>query len=396
MKLVTSVNESYLDLLDVWLWQSAPAFGMPVSVCCMDEAAWQHCELKGIPARRPPHTGSGKGRGGFWLRRFDMLEEELAAGDIVHSDVDAFWLRPPSPMFDEFPDDLVFSREFGVPRHVFRRWGFVLCCGFFKIRSTPGTRAFFVRWREATRRHMDDQRALNELLVELGAEWTPVGEGAQRCRIVVDGHAISALALASDQVAREPPYAVPDAVIAHPYFERQFFRSYVELMRGLFEESGSVVGPPGMAAAPGPPGAKPRDVATFHALRWLLDHRPGNGANWAHLGVLHLRLGEPVGATLAFGKAQELGAKDDWSLLLLGTGLAALGKRNEALAQLRILASRGNLEFELSHQAARALAGLGAWTDAARLAVRAGCSEGVSGGLAITRRVLRRALAGAG
>lgn len=399
MNLVTSVSESYLGLLDVWLRQSAPVFGMPLRVCCMDDAAWRYCDSMGIHARRPPLARNAKGRPGFWLRRFDMLEEELAAGDIVHSDIDAFWLRPPSPVIDEFPDDLIFSREFGVPRHVVRQWGFVLCCGFFHARSTPGVRAFFARWREATRRRLDDQRALNELLLELGAEWKPAhdaGDGAHRCSVTVDGRTISVLALSYDMVTREPPYAMPGAVVTHPYFERQFFRSYVDLLRGLYEESGSVVGPPGLTVTPVPQGAKPRDVATFDALRWLLDRRPGNGANWAHLGALHLRLGEPVGAAVAFGRAQELGAKDDWSLLLLGNGLATLGRRAEALAELRILAGRGNLEFELSHQAARAMARLGAWTDAARLALRAGSAAGVSGGLAITGRVLRRTLAGAG
>jgi hypothetical protein len=398
MKVVTSVNEAYLGLLDVWLRQSSPVFGMPATVCCMDDAARDYCDANGIAALISPRANDDTGRGAFWLRRFDLLAGALEVADMVHSDVDAFWLRPPSPMFERFPDDLIFSREFGIPRHVVKRWGFVLCCGFFLARSTDGTRAFFARWREATRRRLDDQWALNELLHDLGAAWTPVDEGgriAHRCTITVDGQRVSVLVLSHDTVTRDPPYAAADALVAHPYFERQFFRSYVELLLGLFEESGSVMGPSDLAIGPMPAGVKRRDVATFHALRWLLERRPANAANWAHLGALQIRLGDS-GAAAAFRRAQDLGAADNWSVFLVGTGLAALGQRAEAVTTLSGLAGRGDLEFDLSRRAAGTLARLGAWPDAARLAARAGRTAGLAGGMAMTGRLLRRTFPGIG
>jgi hypothetical protein len=396
MKVITSVNAPYLDLLAVWLGQSSRHLPCPATVVCMDDAAFVRCAATdGVQAVRPEQGGAPLGRHGFWLRRFDALAAAHAAADMIHSDADAFWLRPPMPILDAVPDDLVFSREYGIPRAVAAKWGFVLCCGFFMARSTGPARAFFLRWREATRQRMDDQLALNELLVELGAAWEPAeieGERADRCTIRIGGGVLSILALPHATVSREPPYGAPGAAVAHPYFERQFFRSYVDLMTGLLEETGSVNGfSPNATGAP-PQGVKPRDVSTYQALRWLLVRRPGNAAHWAHLGQLCLRMSARDEADAAFDAAQSLHPDESATLFSLGMGLAALGRKREAAGHLRRLAGHSDLEFDLARKASVALARLGAWPEATGLAMHAARTVGIAGGVTLAARLLRRAV----
>ncbi|MBI1179446.1 MAG: hypothetical protein GC201_02745 [Alphaproteobacteria bacterium] len=391
MRVITAVNHGYLDLLDVWLRQSAPLLGGPPVVCCMDAGALEHCgSLPGVEALAAPD--GGRSRQAFWLRRFDMLERLAAEGDIAHSDADAFWLADPWPLIDAVDADLVFSREFGVPRRVGAAWGFVLCCGFFVARAGEGTRALFRAWRKATRRRLDDQIALNELLHGAGARWrreaVPGGE-ASRCTVDIVGTPVSIVALPHVLITREPPFGAPDALVAHPYFERQFFRSYVALHGGLLAATGSVAG---LHFEAGPAGdlLKPRDAATFHALRWFVRREPAAAVNWAHLGALQVRMGDRSGAADSFARVLEHGADDSWTLFTLGTGLAALGRRSEAVDALSRLAGRHDLEFELARKAAATLAGLGAISSAAALAASAGRAVGLAGGLTLAARYASR------
>ncbi|MEN3950958.1 putative nucleotide-diphospho-sugar transferase [Iodidimonas sp. SYSU 1G8] len=397
MKIVTSVNEPYLGLLDVWRRQSSRHVPGSTTVVCMDEGAFARCALlDGVDAVRASSGPATAARHDFWLRRFDALATAHEADDLLHTDADAFWLRPVSPLLGGLPDDMIFSREYGIPRTVAAKWGFVLCCGFFLARSTPATRAFFARWRDATRRRMDDQLALNELLVEMGATWASVdveGRQAERCVIRVGGASFSILALPHSTVSREPPYGAPDAFVAHPYFERQFFRSYVDLMDGLLDETGSVTGAGSFPIAASPEGIKPRDFATGEALRWLLERRPDNPAHWAHLGQLSLRMSRPVEAGKALDAAQSLRPHDSATLFNLGMGLAALGRHREAVGHLRGLVGRADLEFDLARKASARLARLGAWPAATELAIHAARTVSMAGGMTLAARLLRRAVA---
>jgi hypothetical protein len=397
MQVVTSVNEPYLDLLDIWRRQSGAIIGRPPLICCMDAVSADRCAgWPDVETVRPASVPNTRHR--FWLERFDSLARCLEVGDILHSDADAFWLSPPWELLAESADDLVFSREFGIPRSLVRKWGFVLCCGWFAARSTPATRAFFGHWRALTARRMDDQLALNELLAGLGAVWTPARCGdhnAARCTVSVDGHRLSILVLDHETITRDPPYAAGNALIAHPYFERQFFRSYVDLLHALFDETGGL----GKVAFPrheaGQPEAKARDISTFHALEWLLSRRNGTSAMWAHLGALHARRGEGEAAATALQTSLDLGPADGWTRLSLGNGLSALGRRREAVAVLQRLGDSADLEFDVARKGAALLARLGAPAAAAALGVRAAQLVGLSGAITLARRYARqRAAAG--
>jgi hypothetical protein len=332
MKVVTSANAGYLRLLDLWLAQSARHLSSRLVVGCMDTAALEHCaargDVEGVPV--PDPAAPGLGRYAFWLRRLDFLRRFVDRGeDIVHTDIDAFWLESPWQLLDGFDDDLIISRERGIPYHLARRWGFVLCCGFYRLRATNASRAFLATWRRKLSAGTSDQITFNTVLHGLRPTWmtveTALGEG-HRCRVRIDGHELSVLALPEAAVTREAPYLTADAVVAHPYFARQHFGSHVSLLAFVLERTGAVNGLRVLA--------RQRAEATAEALAWRLERDPSCADNWAHLGALLLARGDRDAAAAAFGQALDRGLADPGGRLGLAEGLAALGRRDDALAVL--------------------------------------------------------------
>ena len=99
-----------------------------------------------------------------------------------------------------------------------------------------------------------------------------------------------------------------------------------------------------------------------------------------------------MAAADAFDRSRALAPEAGRTLFLIGDGLAALGRRTEALAVFRELAARGNLELDLARRAAATLVRLSAWPDAVRLVARAGRQAGISVTGAMAVRYLRRTL----
>ncbi|MBI5463209.1 MAG: hypothetical protein HY941_13570 [Gammaproteobacteria bacterium] len=102
----------------------------------------------------------------LWHLRLVVLRELCAHGiDLIHSDIDALWLRNPiAEYFSKDADDLVISQGTAWPYEVVTRQGFVLCCGLFYLRSGPLSLALL----DDLLRHIvltnDDQTSLNYLL----------------------------------------------------------------------------------------------------------------------------------------------------------------------------------------------------------------------------------------
>jgi hypothetical protein len=102
----------------------------------------------------------------LWRLRLEVLRA-LCDHDltIVHSDIDAIWLRNPVPeYFSGQSDHLVATQGTVWPEDVVRKQGFVLCCGLFSIRSSPGIRSLLDDIIEDVKRTGDDQVSLNRIL----------------------------------------------------------------------------------------------------------------------------------------------------------------------------------------------------------------------------------------
>jgi hypothetical protein len=102
----------------------------------------------------------------LWRLRLIVLRELCAHGiDLIHSDIDAIWLRNPvADYFSRDADHLVISQGTAWPYEVVARQGFVLCCGLFYLRSGELSLALL----DDLLRHIaltnDDQTSLNYLI----------------------------------------------------------------------------------------------------------------------------------------------------------------------------------------------------------------------------------------
>lgn len=110
--------------------------------------------------------------GKLWIHRVDVILELMENGhDIIHSDADAIWLKDPQSYLQTLQYDMIFSQGTIWPPDVQKEWGFVLCCGFFFLRSNPHTLQFVRELAQRVREDKDDQVSCNRLLLEKNVIW---------------------------------------------------------------------------------------------------------------------------------------------------------------------------------------------------------------------------------
>ncbi len=108
----------------------------------------------------------------LWVLRVLVLHELVSRGQTVISlDLDAVLVGDLEPLLQAMPDaDIVAQRDHSIPVDVARKLGFIICCGFMRIRSNPATIRFMQRYATQVILEMDDQTALNHLLLGSGVQ----------------------------------------------------------------------------------------------------------------------------------------------------------------------------------------------------------------------------------
>jgi hypothetical protein len=108
----------------------------------------------------------------LWRLRLTALRRLCAHGvDVIHSDIDAVWLRDPIPgYFSQQADDLVISQGTVWPYDIVEKQGFVLCCGLFYLRGNQASLALLDEVLRDIAATNDDQISLNRL-VSASVEW---------------------------------------------------------------------------------------------------------------------------------------------------------------------------------------------------------------------------------
>ena len=168
---VTFVDGRYLPLLQPWIRRLTGLGVSRIKVYCLDTTVLAWCASEGVAAA--PLSWGGDLRE-LWVRRIQVFSELLASGEhVVHSDVDAIWLRNPLQSRSTLgrTEDLLFSQGTVWPPDVHDQWGFVLCCGWFYARPTLAARAFFEGLEADVQTTGDDQVSVNRLLAAVGAQW---------------------------------------------------------------------------------------------------------------------------------------------------------------------------------------------------------------------------------
>lgn len=162
-------DSRYSEVLDNWLHFINKCEIKNYIVIALDDELYEALYKANISARIGPPLADLEA---LWIYRVTLILEILELGyDVVHSDVDAIWLQDPRPFLHSTDGDLIFSQGTVWPEEVHKIWGFVLCCGFFLLRSNHKSILFCNQWVTALKSDCDDQRALNRLLVDQNIVW---------------------------------------------------------------------------------------------------------------------------------------------------------------------------------------------------------------------------------
>jgi len=167
--IIVFANYNYLPVLENWMIAMRNLKIDNYLIIALDEQLYMHLKDKNISTLlRPCELNLGK----LWIHRVEVILELLTEGyDVIHSDADAVWLKNPLPYLENLPQDMIFSQGTIWPPDVQKKWGFVLCCGFFIIRSNKKTLQFTKNLLERVKNDKDDQVSCNRLLMEMQTNW---------------------------------------------------------------------------------------------------------------------------------------------------------------------------------------------------------------------------------
>ena len=152
-------------------------------ILCMDAELMRWLEKRGDGAQAVDYYSVLPDAPRYDFGRLDRLEKmkalmplrtglflHLAAAgrDFLHSDADALWRQDPRPYLAQQREcDLLMSQgTFGGGYNHYKRFGFVLCAGFFVCRSNARTRAYFEKVEALCKngKIKRDQRRINNIL----------------------------------------------------------------------------------------------------------------------------------------------------------------------------------------------------------------------------------------
>lgn len=163
-------NWAYREVLLNWLVASARVELTNIVIVAYDRRLERFLRRRGFDCVFLPMK---PGKSNLWWRMFVFYALCEAEVDFVHCDADAVLLKNPAESLNEFPSaDLVASQGTVHPKNVVDMTGFVVCMGFFLIRSNKRTRAFMKRALERAPHDGTDQSAVNNTLLEWVTVWT--------------------------------------------------------------------------------------------------------------------------------------------------------------------------------------------------------------------------------
>ncbi len=173
---IAFLNDSYYPLFDLWYRLFRKHNLSNYLIFALDERCFKRLKANGINAFQLDLDEAQFSRGNLWVLRIEVLRELIRSGlDVIHTDVDAFWLRNAVDAFgvQGQSNHLVISRDAGVPKEAKEVWGFTMCCGLYLLRSNSVTVRFVDDYLARVREVRDDQRALNYMLLEEKVVWSP-------------------------------------------------------------------------------------------------------------------------------------------------------------------------------------------------------------------------------
>lgn len=223
--IVTFANAAYIPIVRNWLAAiEAAGVSAPVRIVALDAAT-----RDALPAEYVIYKPfSASDLANLWAFRVRVLRTLLTETPaLIHSDVDAVWMRDPLPMIADCTTDMVFSQGTVWPPDVHTQHGFVLCCGFFYLRNTEPVHRFMAQLEKRVLQDKDDQVAVNRIVGEMGLMWDVVepytipfrDTAFVASRQVIHskgGHPLSVAVLPHHLFPRLMDGTDSDVIVAHP------------------------------------------------------------------------------------------------------------------------------------------------------------------------------------
>jgi nucleotide-diphospho-sugar transferase len=219
---ITFADSGYQPLLAIWVAQLRALGIKRLRVYALDHALLDWCCEHEVDAVELAWQGDLRD---LWVQRIRIFSALLGSGEaFVHSDVDAIWVRNPLCVgaATDRHEDLLFSQGTVWPPDVHGRWGFVLCCGWFRALPTQGARQFFSALEHDVRVSGDDQISVNRLLSATPIRWDI--SRAPDYRLDFNGKALPCWA--SPIHGENPDASLSVALLPHCEFQRLPENSY--------------------------------------------------------------------------------------------------------------------------------------------------------------------------
>ena len=161
--IVVFSSSMYLDIIRNWLLAVNRLGIHNYLVVSLDKKAYSFMKINNIPSLLMEYNSDNFD---IWTKRLALFGEINDLGvNFFHSDADAVWLRDPlERYFADNETDLIISQGTVWPHDIHAKWGFVLCCGLFYVKSSPKMGDFFKAMLDELAGNKDDQASLNRII----------------------------------------------------------------------------------------------------------------------------------------------------------------------------------------------------------------------------------------
>ncbi|MDJ0747384.1 MAG: putative nucleotide-diphospho-sugar transferase [Xenococcaceae cyanobacterium MO_167.B27] len=169
--IIVFANYSYIDIVLNWIESLKKINLSNYIILSMDSKIYRILNQKSINTVR---VKVGNNLKDIWKTRIKIFRFLIDSGyDFIHSDADAVWLQNPiTEYFDLYQNlDIIASQGTIFPHSVLNKWGFVLCCGLFFVRSNQQTSKLFKEVEDNVLQTNDDQKSLNIVLASKNIVW---------------------------------------------------------------------------------------------------------------------------------------------------------------------------------------------------------------------------------
>jgi Nucleotide-diphospho-sugar transferase len=164
---LTFINLKYIPIFDVFYQHFKQHNLNNLFVICLDKESREHVDSFGVHTMLIHYNIVDLCE--FWRFRLTVINNifKYSEKNIIHTDVDCFWLKNIIPIFSELSSyDLVGHVAFGHPIQIVDKIGFVMCCGLYFLRYSRKTMNLLDRILAQRLNFVDDQVYFNHYIYE--------------------------------------------------------------------------------------------------------------------------------------------------------------------------------------------------------------------------------------